>query len=100
MALPVQEASLFDKYAGRKVAVSARRLVLEIGYLRGDLPAMLSAEYAILSGDASLSLPQTDDPNAALVPYGLDFMGIEQTSQATIADVNIPCVAMVNRTAD
>jgi len=89
LSLPVESTSPIRKFYGRRVALSADRVILEVGYLTGDLPTML------LETRAKTSRRPTDDPNLAFVPFGWGGLGAEKVAEATLSDVAIPCVARI-----
>jgi hypothetical protein len=89
LSLPVQSISPIRKFYGRAVPVSAERVILEVGYLTGDLPSMLSETQA------TTSRRPTNDPNAAYVRFRWQRLAREQVAEATIANVTVPCVVRI-----
>jgi hypothetical protein len=104
LTLPVRDASPIYRYSGSSHAVVTRRVVLEIGFLTANLPAILCEEeknirvYAFgddMPAPDKPLLPRSNDPDIAFVPYGMDVLETEQTAQAVCDGVNVPCVAVV-----
>jgi hypothetical protein len=86
--IPVGNASPIDKFYGQKMPVSASRMVLELGYFDGDLPALVK-DYP------HFQPPWKGDPNTVLVSHLWEGLAREQATQISIADVAIPCMALV-----
>jgi len=90
LKLPVVDNSI--EYADKVILPEwekealVHRVVFEIGYFNGDLPAALSKglEYS------HRWQPEYDDPNVVFVPHWWKDLNLEQSTQVTIENVEVP----------